>query len=235
MVVVGLIATVAAAWLSTDEPIGSAAQLEWVGKSELPASAPAAIPGGGELRLEKGEIRITEANFSGYRLYRVSQVVSFAAGSAIGQGRLRCTMDVPDPPRTLVGHTPGSRAAYPRSTGEGKELLDQGEVPNTVLLEFNIQGTELASLEFADVFDVFTTAPGVTVSWGEFREGAQLWQWSLPEGRPEGPLELGFAAVWRTTGPASARNSCTVETGAGEAGVRSAGRLEPPAQLGSDE
>jgi len=231
VVAIGLFATAIAAWLSTDEPLGSAAQLEWIAKAPLPPSEPAAIPGGGEMRLEKGEIRITEPNVSGYRLYRASQVVRFEAGSAIGQGRLRCTMDVPDPPRVLVGHTPGSRASYPRSTGEGKELLDQGEVPNTVLLEFNIEGGELASLEFADVFDVFTTHPGLTVSWDEFREGAQVWQWSLPRGRSQEPLELGFATVWRTTGPAPARNSCTVETAVGEATVRSAGELV----LGGDQ
>lgn len=225
VIAVGLLATVLAAWLSTDRPVGSAAQLEWIARAPLPGTEPAAIPGGGSMRLEEGQIRVTEANLSGYRLYRVSQVVAFEAGSATGQGRLRCTMDVPDPPRTLVAHTPGSRASYPRSTGEGKELLDQGEVPNTVLLEFNIQGKELASVEFADVFDVFTTAPGVTVSWGTFREGAQIWQWSLPEGRPAEPLRLGFASVWRTTGAPEARPSCTLETSAGEAAVRTAGEL----------
>lgn len=225
MVAVGLIATAVAAWLSTDKPLGSAAQLEWIATAPLPGSEPAPIPGGGEMRLRPGQIRVTEGNFSGYRLFRVSSIVRFDAGSAIGQGRLRCTMDVPDPPRTLVGHTPGSRASYPRSTGEGKELLDQGEVPNTVLLEFNIHGKELASLEFADVFDVFTTAPGVTVGWGEFREGAQIWQWSLPEGRPQEPLELGFATVWRTTVDPQAEISCRLETGAGEAAVSTSGEL----------
>lgn len=235
MVAVGLLATFAAAWLSTDEPLGSAAQLEWVAKAPLPDSEPAQIPGGGSMRLGDAGIRVTEPNISGYRLYRVAAVLSVDAGSATGQGRLRCTMDVPDPPRTLVGHTPGSRASYPRSTGEGKELLDQGEVPDTVLLEFNIRGTDLASLEFGDVFDVFTTLPGVTVSWGTFREGAQVWQWGLPEGRPQQPLRLGFGSVWRTTTTPQAQISCTLETGSGEATVRTGGKLEIPARLRGDQ
>jgi hypothetical protein len=225
VVVVGLVATVAAAALATSGAVGGAARLEWVAHAPLPDSPPAAIPGGGSMRLSEGGIRVSEGNISGYRLYRVASVLTIAPESAVGQGRLRCAMDVPHPPRTLVAHTPGSRAAYPRSTGEGKELLDQGDVPETVLVDFNVHGDELASLEFADVFPAFTTEPGLTVSWGTFEEGVQVWQWGLPRGRPRQPLELGFASLWRTTTTPSARIACTVQTAAGAATVRTAGRL----------
>jgi hypothetical protein len=228
VVAVGLVATVAAAALATSGPVGSAAQLEWIAHAPLPDSKPATIPGGGSMRLSEGGIRVSEGNISGYRLYRVASVLTIAPGSAVGQGRLRCAMRVPHPPRALVAHTPGSRAAYPRSTGEGKELLDQGDVPETVLVEFNVHGDELASLDFGDVFGAFTTEPGLTVGWGTFQEGAQVWQWSLPKGRPKQPLELGFAALWRTTTTPSARIACTIQTSAGAATVRSAGRLPLP-------
>jgi hypothetical protein len=225
VIAVGLIATVAAAALATEGPVGSAAQLEWIAHAPLPDSKPAAIPGGGSLRLSEGGIRASEGNLSGYRLYRVSSVVTIAPSSAVGQGRLRCEMHVPRPPRTLVTHTPGSRAAYPRSTGEGKELLDQGEVPETVLVDFNVHGTDLASLELGDAFPAFTTEPGLTVSWGKFQEAVQVWQWGLPKGRPAKPLELGFAALWRTSTTPSARIACTIQTAGGSATVRTAGKL----------
>jgi hypothetical protein len=225
VIVVGLVATVAAAALATSGPVGSAAQLEWIARAPLPDSRLATIPGGGSVRLSEGGIRATEANISGYRLYRASSVLTISPGSAVGQGRVRCSMHVPRPPLTLVTHTPGSRAAYPRSTGEGKELLDQGEVPETVLVDFNALGSDLASLEFSDAFPVFTTEPGLTVSWGPFKEAVQVWQWSLPKGRPAKPLELGFGAVWRTSTTPSARIGCTVQNAAGAATVRSAGKL----------
>jgi hypothetical protein len=225
VIAIGLIATVAAAALATEGPVGSAAQLEWIAHAPLPDSKPAAIPGGGSMRLSEGGIRAGEGSLSGYRLYRVASVVTIAPGSAVGQGRLRCAMHVPRPPRTLVAHTPGSRAAYPRSTGEGKELLDQGAVPETVLVDFNVHGTDLASLEFGDVFGAFATEPGLTVSWGKFQEAVQVWQWGLPKGRPAKPLELGFAALWRTSTTPSARIACTVQTAAGSATARTAGKL----------
>ncbi len=225
VIAVGLLATVAAALLATEGAVGSAAQLEWIAKAPLPDSKPAAIPGGGSMRLSEGGIRATEGNISGYKLYRAASVLTIAPGSAVGQGRVRCEMHVPRPPRALVAHTPGSRAAYPRSTGEGKELLDQGDVPETVLVDFNVQGDDLASLEFGDVFEAFATEPGLTVSWGTFKEGVQVWQWGLPKDRPKKPLELGFAAVWRTTTTPAARIACTVQTAAGAATVRTAGKL----------
>jgi hypothetical protein len=225
VVAVGLIATLAAAWLATDKPLGSAAQLSWVAKHPLPDSEPAAVPGGGRMQLGEAGMRATDPNISGYRLYRVTAVLTIDARSAVGQGRVRCRMQVPRPPRTLVTHTPGSRASYPRSTGEGKELLDQGDVPETVLVEFNSHGTELASLDFGDVFDNYTTIPGVTVSWGTFREGVQVWQWSLPKGRPTEPVVLGFGSIWRTTGAPAARISCAVTTSSGTATVGTRGEL----------
>jgi hypothetical protein len=39
-------------------------------------------------------------------------------------------------------------------------------------------------------------------------------------------LRLGFASIWRTTATPGAKITCTVETGAGSAIVRTAGQLD---------
>lgn len=218
---VGLIATLAAAALATDEPLGSAAELEWRANTPLADSKPAAIPGGGAMRIDEAGIRVSESNISGYRVYRAAGVLKIDADSSVGQGRVRCATRVPG--SALVAHTPGSRAAYPRSSS-GESLIKQ-EVPEVTLVEFNVQGGELATLELGDAFDAFTDEPGVVVSWSPYRKGAQEWQWGLPPGRPAEPLELGFASFWRIAGTPKARLSCTVETAAGRATVRTAGEL----------
>jgi hypothetical protein len=221
VVAIGLIATLAAALLSTDAATGSAAELFWEAKAPLPDSRVAPIPGGGSMRLSEAGIRVTEPNISGYRIFRVAGVLKIDAGSAIGQGRLRCATRVPG--NAIVAHTPGSRASYPRSSS-GENLIKQ-DVPEVVLVEFNSHGTDLAVLGLADAFDTFTDQPGVVVSWSPYRKAVQEWQWGLPAGRPEKPLELGFASFWRSTGTPTARISCTVETGAGKATARTAGKL----------
>lgn len=221
VIAIGLVAILAAAALATDEPLGSAAELEWTARAPLPDSGQAAIPGGGSMQIGEAGIRVTEPNISGYRLYRVAGVLRIDARSAVGQGRVRCSTRVPG--SALVAHTPGSRAAYPRSSS-GENLTKQ-DVPEVVLVEFNVEGGELAVLDLEDAFDTFTEQPGVVVSWSPYRKGIQEWQWGLPSGRPAQPLELGFASFWRTTGTPAARISCGIETGAGEATVGTAGEL----------
>ncbi|HWM64027.1 MAG TPA: hypothetical protein VNP96_08590, partial [Solirubrobacterales bacterium] len=76
-----------------------------------------------------------------------------------------------------------------------------------------------------DAFSRFSTAPNVVVSWPGYRPAQQVWQWGLPDGRPAEPLELGFASIWRTTVPPTARISCTIETATGKATVRTSGAL----------
>jgi hypothetical protein len=218
VIAVGLIATVAAALLSTDQPIG-AAELSWEDKAPLPDSRPAAIPGGGAMRLTEAGIRVSALNVSGYRLYRVAAVLKIGAGSAVGQGRVRCTMQVPR--RAIVAQTPGSRASYPRSS---EELIEQ-EVPEKALVEFSSNGTDLATVGLGDAFGSFADERGIVVEWAPFRLGQQIWQWGLPAGRPGKPLKLGFATIWRATGTPVAQITCTVETGAGTATVRTTGTL----------
>ena len=222
VVVLGLIATLAAAALATDETGGSSVEIEWVARAPLSDSAPAAIPGGGSMRLEDGGLRVTEANIEGERVYRATSVLRIAAGSAVGQGRVNCAMS--GGPGAELGRTVNSRGAFPRSSGEYN--LTKQEVPGSVGIRLPIQGAEYASLEMEDAFATFTGLPGVVVSWMPYRADIQEWQWGLPEGRPQEPLALGFATFWRTGGEVSVKASCTLETGGGKATVGTGGELE---------
>jgi hypothetical protein len=217
-IAVGLVACVAAALLSTDEPIGAAA-LAWETHSPIPDSKPAAIPGGGTMRIGDAEIRATSPNVSGYKLYRVAAVLTIDRGAAVGHGRVRCGTRVPS--RAIVTRTPSERASYPRPS---EELVDQ-PVPPSSVVEFSAQGTDLATVEMHDAFGRFTAEPGIKVDWAPYRPTRQEWDWGLPAGRPAKPLTLAFASIWRTTTTPAARIVCTVATGGGTATVRTEGKL----------
>jgi hypothetical protein len=221
VVIVGLVATAAAWLLSTDETGGSSVEIEWAAQAPLPDSPPAAIPGGGSMRLEEGGLRATEENINGEKIYRATSVLRIAAGSAVGQARVNCRMS--GGRGAELGRTVNSRGAFPRSSGEYN--LTKQEVPGSVGVRLPIQGAEFASLEMEDAFETFTDLPGVVVSWMPVQTDSQEWQWGLPEGRPAEPLTLGFASFWRTAGQASVAVSCTLETDGGRAAVRTAGDL----------
>jgi hypothetical protein len=219
VIAIGLLATVAAAVLSTDKPIG-AATLEWIEEAPMTSSKPVAIPGGGQMALSQPEIRSTEPNISDYTLFRVSALLTIDAGSAVGQGRLSCAVRVPQ--RALIAQTSKSRAAYPRSS---EDLFEQ-DTPETSLVEFSSHSTDLASVEVSDIFGKrYTTEKGIVVEWAPYRIGQQVWKLGLPSGRPKEDLELPFVSIWRTTVKPAARMSCTVETAAGSATVSTSGSL----------
>ncbi len=219
VIAVGLVATVAAALLSTDKPIGGV-ELEWQDKAPLEDSRPAAIPGGGEIQIVEAGIRASEPNFSGYRLFRVAAVLEIAPNSAVGQGRVSCATHVR---RAIPTKTPNSRASYPHSSS-GEDVAKQ-DVPEQVQVEFNSHGAEVAAVELGDAFRRYTTAPGIVVSWPPYRLGLQEWQWGLPKGRLKDGVKLGLASIWRTTATPWARVECRVETAAGTASVSTAGSL----------
>jgi hypothetical protein len=221
VVVVGLVASVAAWLLSTDEVGGSSVAIEWVAQAPLPDSPPAAIPGGGSMRLEDGGLRTTETNINGERVYRATSVLWIEPGSAVGQARVNCVMSGGE--GAELGRTVNSRGAFPRSSGEYN--LTKQEVPGSVGVRLPIQGAEFASLEMEDAFESFTDLPGVVVSWMPYRTDSQEWQWGLPEGRPREPLTLGFASFWRTAGQVSVKVACTLDPGDGEARVGTGGDL----------
>jgi hypothetical protein len=219
VIAVGLLGCLAAAVLSTDKPIG-AATLEWVEKTPLPDSARAAIPGGGGMQLTEAGIRATEPNAGDYTLYRVAAALKIDAGSAIGHSRLRCAVQVPR--QTIVAKTINSRASYPRSS---EDLIKQPMTEES-LVEFSSHSTDLAIIELSDALgETYTNTPGITVEWAPFQIGQQVWRWGLPGGRPQEPMRLPFASIWRTTLGPAARISCTIETAAGKATVKTAGSL----------
>jgi hypothetical protein len=222
VIAIGLLATIAAALLSTNDTSAGAAVLEWEAKQPLPDSKPVRIPGSeAKMRLVEAGMRATGTNVSGYQLYRVAAILSIEKGAPVGSGRVTCTIKVPQ--RTIVAHTPNNRGSYPRPSEE-EDLIKQ-EVPEQVVVEFNAHGTDAAIVELGDAFGEFVGERGVTVSWAPFRIGQQGWQWGLPAGRPRRPLELGFASIWRTTSTPAAHISCTLKTSSGSAGVTTGGSL----------
>jgi len=219
VVVIGLIATLAAALLATESAGGSSISLEFEKEVTIPDSRPAAIPGGGSMQLDEAELRATEENVNGERVYRASAVLTIDAGSAVGQARIRCRMR--GGPGSELGRTVNSRGAFPRSSGEYN--LTKQDVPGSVGIRLPIQGAEYASLEFEDAFEAFTELPGVVVSWAPYKPHLQEWQWGLPEGRPTKPLSLGLASFWRASGTPEAHISCRLENDAGAASVSTSG------------
>lgn len=215
MIAVGLLATVAAALLSTEGPAGSAA-LGWEAMAPLPDSGPVALAGGGKMRLSEGGIRDTEATSSGYRLYRVAAVLTIDPGAVAARRRVHCETLVPET-TTTIARTPESRAAYPLPS----TALEDQPLPRSVTIEFGSNGAELAKIELADAFGAFASRPGATVEWEPYRPNRQGWEWRLPRVQAGKPLRLGFASIWRTTGAPTARIACSL----GRTTVRSAGAL----------
>jgi hypothetical protein len=219
VIAIGLLATVAAALLSTDKLIG-VATLEWVKESKLPDSKRTAIPGGGEMQLSDAGIRATETNAGEYTLYRTSAALAISAGSAIGHARLRCSIDVPR--QTIVAKTYRSRASYPRSSEE----LSEQEATENSLVEFSSHSTDYALVEIGDVIGKrYTRDKGIVVEWAPYRIGRQVWKFGLPAGRPTEDLRLPLVSIWRATSGTTARIACAVENSSGTATVRTAGSL----------
>lgn len=219
VVAVGLLATVAAALLSSDKLIG-VTTLEWVEEARAPDSKKVAIPGGGEMQLTDADVKATEFNIGEYRLFRTAAVLHIAAGSAVGRARLRCAIVVPK--RTISTKTYTHRAAYPRSS---EELAEQGTIENSAV-QFSSHGTDFALVEVGDVLgERYTREKGVVVEWPTYRIGRQTWQYGLPPGRPKEDLNLPMLSIWRTTATPAGRFSCTIENSSGSATASTAGTL----------
>jgi hypothetical protein len=220
VVAIGLVATVFAALLSTDESGGAWVEVEWAARGALPDSRPARISGAGSMKLEDAGLRVTEANVNGERIFRLAAVLRIDTGSAIGQARVGCTMRGGG---AELARTGDNRGAFPRSTSE--ETLTKQEVPDRVGLKFHLSGGEYASLELGDAFDAYTDLRGVVGTWEKHQTESMGWQWGLPEGRPEKPVNLGFASFWKTTRVPSGSVSCTLENAVGSTATRTAGSL----------
>ena len=220
VIAVGLIATVAAAALANEDLSGDAAPLEWVQMKELPASEPAAVPGGGgEMQLTEAGLRATGVNVSGYTLYRSAATLRIDAGAPVGGARILCSTRASG--GTEVAQTPELRASYPRSSDD---LIDQPAY-EVSLVEFASHGTALAVVEIEDLPDSYATEQGIKLEWPTYRDGFERWRYFLPPGPPAKDLVLPFTAIWRATRIPRFEISCTVDTSAGEATVETAGAM----------
>ncbi len=234
VVIVGLVATLAAAALANENLTGPSARLEWVQFKRLPDSKSVRVPGGaGEMQLTKVGLRTTGTNISGYSLFHSSAQLNIDAGSPIGGGRIECSMRAGG--GAEAAQTPGSRATYPRSS----EDLAEQEVPTTVLLEFSSHDNNLASVEVEDFDKPWASEPGIKLEWPTYKQGEERWQWFLPAGKPAKDLVLPFYVIWKATKPPAFKVSCTVTTSAGTATTGSGGALatigEPIAEEEGEE
>jgi len=221
VVAVGLLACVAAAVLATSPGAGAAANLEWVKRAPIPDSKPVAVPGGGgQMQLLDGEIKATGSNFSGYALFLAGATLRIDAGSPVGDARVLCSVKAAR--RTEIAQTSGGlRATFPRSSEAG---IYSQDVPESLLIDFSARGGELIVLE-PEPLRSFTTERGVKLEWPEYEVGTENLKYFIAGGKPKQDLVLPFYTVWKTTSTPAATLSCTVTTSAGEATVRTAGKL----------
>jgi hypothetical protein len=237
VVVVGLIATIAAALLTSGKGEGEAAHLEFVQQRAIPASQPVAVPGSKQatMRLLEGKIQATGTNVAGYSLFRVLSTLKIDEGAPVSKGRVLCSVHATRQGTEIAQTSGGLRATYPRSSEEG--IYGQ-EVPETVLIQFASHGYELAVLEVGDLPERFTTIEGVKLEWPKYEIGTEHLHYFLPEGKPKTAIELPFYTVWRSQDPPTAKVACKLEVAAGDATAETAGslpKISPPINEEAEE
>jgi hypothetical protein len=237
VVVIGALACIAAALLTTDKGSGEAADLEWVQQKAIPDSKPVIVPGSKDARMQliDGKIQSTGTNVGGYALFRVLSTLRIDSGAPVSKGRIICSVHAL-PNGTEIAQSGGNlRATYPRSSETG--IYGQ-EVPENVVIEFASHGDELALLEVADLPERFTTIQGVKLDWPEYEVGTEHLDYFLPEGHSKTAIELPFYTVWHSQDPAAAQVACRLEVAAGKATAKTAGslpKLSPPINEEAEE
>ncbi|HVW48107.1 MAG TPA: hypothetical protein VHA76_13690 [Solirubrobacterales bacterium] len=224
VVVVGLIATLAAAVLSGGGATGDAAHLEWVQQAAIPASKPATVPGSNEAKmvLLPGRIQATGTNVAGWSLFRVLTTLRIDEGAPIGSGKILCSTHATRS-ETLIGQSEGGlRTTYPRSSAEG--IYGQ-PVPEEIVVRFASHGHPVAFVETGDMPTRFTTIQGVKLNWPKYEVDTENIEYFLPEGKAKTTVKLPFYTVWRSRKAPAATISCTLTVSAGKATVRTEGAL----------
>lgn len=229
VVAIGLLACLAAAVLATDKSSGAAASLEWVQVKPIPASEPVDVPGGGgQMRLEQGQIAATGLNIAGYSLFRVYSRLRIDARSPIGEATVLCTTKG-GPRSEIARSTGGLRALYPRSNEDG--IYSQA-IPETLVISFAARGGTAVLVEAEDLrIPRFTSEQGVKLEWPEYRTGLERLEYFIAGGTPEEDLVLPFYSIWKGTAPPAARIWCTLDTAEGKATVETRAelpKLSPP-------
>jgi hypothetical protein len=237
IVVVGLLATLAAALLTTGKGEGEAAHLEWVQQRAMPDSKPVVVPGGKgtNMQLVDNKVQATGTNVAGYLLFRVVSTLKVDSGAPTGKGRIICSVHAGKNGTEIAQSSGGLRMTYPRSSEDG--IYGQ-PVSETVTAEFASHGYELAVVEVEPFPPRFTTIQGVKVNWPKYQVGTEHIEYFLPEGKLKQELELPFFTVWRTQVPPAAKVSCELEVAGGKAKVESEGslpKISPPINEEAEE
>jgi hypothetical protein len=246
VVVIGVLATIAAALLTTGKGGGEAANLEWVQQAKIADSKPVAVPGGkgSQMQLVDGKIQATGTNASSYMLFRILTTLKIDADAPISEGKVLCSVHATRSGTEIAQSGGGLRATYPRSsektsTGELKGIYTQ-EVPEKVTMQrFSSHGTEQATLEVGDLVQPgFSTVKGVKLEWPEYEVGTEHLRYLLPKGKDKPTVELPFYTIWKTTRAPAAQIACTLETSAGKATAETEGSLpviSPPINEEAEE
>lgn len=237
IVVIGVIATIAAALLTTDKGSGEFAHLEFVQQAKIPDSRAVAVPGSNEakMKLIDGKIQETGTNVEGYLLFRVRNTLKIDAGAPVGGGHLLCSTHATRP-NTLIAQTHGElRATYPRSSEEG--IYGQS-VEQEVIIKFASHSSEYTVLVVGeDLPERWATVQGVKLDWPKYQVGTEHLEYLLPEGRPTTAIELPFYTIWRGRKAPAAAVACRLEVSAGKATVETEGALpiSPPINEEAEE
>jgi hypothetical protein len=239
VVVIGVLATIAAALLTTGKGSGEEAHLEWVQQAKIPNSKPVAVPGGKEAKMQliDGRIQATGTNVSGYSLFRIRSTLKLDKGAPLNEGTLVCSTRATRTGTEIAQSSGGLRMLYPRSSEDG--IYGQS-VPLTLLAQFSSHGSELAELEEVseDLPERWTTIKGVKLEWPEFEEGTEHLDYSMPEGNATAAVELPFYTIWKSTRAPAAAIACTFKSEAGKATVETEGslpKISPPINEEAEE
>jgi hypothetical protein len=237
VVLVGLIATLAAALLSGTGGGGSAAHLEWVEQHKLPDSEKVAVPGdqAAKMQLIDARLQSTGLNVAGYALFRVLATAKIDKGVKFEEGTtLLCSIHT----GVLIAQSAGIgelRMLYPRSSETG--IYGQ-PVDEEVVAQFASHGHLSAVLVVGeDLPPRYTTVKGVKLEWPEYELGTENLEYLLPRGTPKAAVELPFYAIWKSTRRPSAQISCELRTPDGKATVETTGHmaLAPPINEEAEE
>jgi hypothetical protein len=239
IVVIGLLATLAAALLTSGKDSGEAAHLEFVQKRKFADSKAVLVPGSkdAKMQLVEGNIRATGTNPANYSLFRVFYSLKIDKDAPIGGGRILCSIHVPRPNTEIARSQGGLRMLYPRSSKDG--IYGQ-PIPETVLAQFSSHGDELAVLEEVteDMPEHWASIQGVKLGWPEFEEGTEHLIYYLPDGKAKETVLLPSYSIWKSQKAPAAQIACTLQVSAGKATVETEGSLahvSPPIDEEAEE
>ena len=207
-VAVGLLATVAAHVIENLDISESLDEyIEWEETGQIPDSREARLGRQGQIQITRASLAATRPNASDFRVYRVAATLDITTGAPDRRSNAACTISVPR--GVIFARTPGGRAVFPQPS----EDLEIQDVPDVAGIEFNAKGTDLVGLEVEDVIDEYTTTPEVLVEWGDYKPAEQTFEWVIRGGNHEEPVNLTFAAMFRTNDAAPAATvGCSATT-----------------------